>query len=163
RVLNVLVVLKVAALALLVGAAFFGASHATWWSESREPVARAGSTIVAFGAALVPILFTYGGWQSVNYVGEEIVDARRNLPIALVSRRSAPLGTRPPDACRAPGSPIVQIAFVLAAAAVVASTIGAAPAAAAKGALLLALGVPVYFWYSRRHVHNSTHNPRWTA
>jgi hypothetical protein len=41
----------------------------------------------------------------------------------------------------------VQVLFVLIAAAVVASTIGAAPAAAAKGAALLALGVPVYFWY----------------
>jgi hypothetical protein len=36
------------------------------------------------------------------------------------------------------------------AAAVVASTIGAAPAAAAKGAALIALGIPVYYWYARR-------------
>jgi hypothetical protein len=33
--------------------------------------------------------------------------------------------------------------------AVVASVIGAAPGAAAKGAALIALGVPVYFWYAR--------------
>ena len=44
----------------------------------------------------------------------------------------------------------MQILFVIIAAAVVASVIGAAPAAAAKGAVLIALGVPVYFWYARK-------------
>jgi hypothetical protein len=34
------------------------------------------------------------------------------------------------------------------AAAVVASTIGAAPGAAARGAALIALGIPVYYWYA---------------
>jgi APA family basic amino acid/polyamine antiporter len=67
----------------------------------------------------------------------------------LTFRRRTPLATRDADAFRAPGYPIVQIALVLVAAAVVASVIGAAPAAAAKGAVLIALGVPVYFWYAR--------------
>jgi APA family basic amino acid/polyamine antiporter len=67
----------------------------------------------------------------------------------LTFRRKVPLATRPADAFRAPGYPLVQILFVLIAGAVVASVVGAAPAAAAKGAALLALGVPVYFWYSR--------------
>src|SRR6478672_7490424 len=35
RVLNVLVVLKVAALAILIGAGFFAAGHPGWWSETR--------------------------------------------------------------------------------------------------------------------------------
>jgi len=279
----------VSALTLLIGAAFFGATHPTWWRETRVPVAAAGPTVIAFGAALVPILFTYGGWQSVNYIAEEIVEPRRNLPIALIAgtvavvviyltinvvflramgltglaatqtpaadaarrmfggwgdvfmssaiaistfgfldlsilaptrvyyamsadrlfvpalatlhpryatpslaivvqsawscilaltgsyeqlanyvvfadwiffgltvmtvltfRRRVPLASRPADAFRAPGYPVVQILFVLVAAAVVASTVGAAPAAAAKGALLLALGVPVYYWYAAR-------------
>jgi APA family basic amino acid/polyamine antiporter len=68
----------------------------------------------------------------------------------LAFRRKVPLTARPPDAFRAPGYPVVQILFVLVAAAVVASTIGAAPSSAAKGALLLALGVPVYYWYAAR-------------
>jgi APA family basic amino acid/polyamine antiporter len=289
RVLNVLVVLKVAALALLIGAAFFAGGHADWWRETRASVAGPSATFVAFGAALVPILFTYGGWQSANYVGEEIVDPKRNLPLALIAgtiavvviyltinvvflramglpglaatqtpaadaarrmfgawgdvfmsgaiavstfgfldlsilaptrvyyamaadrlfvpalavlhpryatpslaivvqsvwscvlaltgsyeqlanyvvfadwiffgltvltvltfRRRVPLESRPPDAFRAPGYPVVQIIFVLVAAGVVASTVGAAPAAAAKGAALLALGIPVYYWYAAR-------------
>jgi len=68
----------------------------------------------------------------------------------LMFRRSLPLSARAPDSLRAPGYPVVQIAFVAIAAAVVASTIGAAPAAAAKGAALIALGIPVYYWYARR-------------
>jgi APA family basic amino acid/polyamine antiporter len=288
RVLNVLVVLKVAALAILIGAGFFAAGHAGWFSETRAIVAGPSSALIAFGAAMVPILFTYGGWQNANYIGEEIENPKRNLPIALLAgtvavvviyvaanivylramglnglaatsapaadaarrmfgawgdvfmssaiaistfgfldlailaptrvyyamaadrlfvpalatlhprhatpslaivvqstwscilaltgsyeqlanyvvfadwiffgltvatvlafRRSLPLSKRSPGTFRAPGYPIVQIAFVLIALAVVASVIGAAPAAAAKGALLIALGVPVYYWYAR--------------
>jgi APA family basic amino acid/polyamine antiporter len=288
RVLNVLVVLKVIALALLVGAGFAAAGHPGWWSDARECGATGSSTLVAFGAALVPILFAYGGWQSANYVGEEIADPKRNLPRALIAgtiavvliyvsvnivylralglqglatstapaadaarlsfgvygnvfissaiaistfgflnlsilaptrvyyamaadrvfvpalatlhpryatpslaivvqstwscilalsgsyeqltnyvvfadwiffgstvltvltfRRSLPLSQRPADAFRAPGYPLVQVLFVAVSAGVVASVIAAAPIAAAKGAALLALGVPVYFWYAR--------------
>lgn len=289
RVLNVLVVLKVLALAILVGAGFVAAGHPGWWSDARVPAAAGSSTVVAFGAALVQIMFSYGGWQSANYVGEEIVEPKRNLPRALIMgtlavvaiyvtvnvvylralglqglatssapaaeaarrtfgpsgdvfissaiaistfgflnlsilaptrvyyamsadrlfvpalarlhpryatpsvaivvqsawacvlaltgsynalasyvvfadwiffgstvatvltfRRLVPLSERPPDAYRAPGYPVVQILFVLIAAAIVVSVIGDTPREAAKGAGLLALGVPVYFWYSRR-------------
>src|SRR6058998_3881001 len=41
--------------------------------------------VVSVGAALVPILFTYGGWQQTNFIAEEIIDAERNLPRALVT------------------------------------------------------------------------------
>lgn len=39
---------------------------------------------LALGTALVPVLFSYGGWQQTNFVAEEMVDAERNLPRALV-------------------------------------------------------------------------------
>ena len=44
---------------------------------------------VSFGAALIPILFAYGGWQNANYVAEEIENPRRNLPLSLL------IGTSP--------------------------------------------------------------------
>jgi APA family basic amino acid/polyamine antiporter len=68
----------------------------------------------------------------------------------LTLRRRLPLARRDRSAFRAPGYPVVQVAFVVTAAAVVASTVGAAPGAAARGAVLIALGIPVYYWYARR-------------
>ena len=53
RVLNVLVVLKVGALAVLIIAGALAPSSAGWWSAARASAAGA-STLVAFGAALVP-------------------------------------------------------------------------------------------------------------
>jgi basic amino acid/polyamine antiporter, APA family len=287
RVLNVLVLLKVAALAVLIGAGFLVAAHPTWLEEVRPAAVATPSTFVAFGAALVPILFAYGGWQNANYVAEEIEDPARNLPLSLVAgtvaviaiyvtanlayvralgltglagtttpaadvarrmfgapgdvfvsaaiaistfgflnlailaptrvyyamaadgvfvpalarvhprfqtpgaaiivqsvwscllalsgtydrllnyvvfadwiffgltvatvlvfRRALPLDRRPPQAFRAPGYPFVQVLFCGAAAAVVLSVVRADPVSAARGAVLIALGIPVYYWYA---------------
>ena len=62
----------------------------------------------------------------------------------LTFRRRVPLDQRAADAYRVPGYPFVPAAFVVVSAGVVLSAIGAAPGAAAKGAALLALGLPVY-------------------
>ena len=40
--------------------------------------------MTAFGAALAPVLFSYGGWQSVTWAGGEIRDPQRNLPRGLL-------------------------------------------------------------------------------
>src|SRR5262252_2290455 len=55
RVLNVLVVLKVLALAILVGAGLVAAGHPGWWTTARVPAAHGSAAVVAFGAALVQI------------------------------------------------------------------------------------------------------------
>jgi APA family basic amino acid/polyamine antiporter len=84
RVLNVFVVLKVAALAaLILGAAFLPESHDAPAPDSS--MTSGFPLIVAFGTALVPIMFSYGGWQSANWVAEEIRDPERNLPRALIA------------------------------------------------------------------------------
>ena len=289
RVLNVLVVLKVLALGLIIIAGAMVPSSPGWWSAARYTAASATTTTFAFGAALIPILFAYGGWQNANYVAEEIENPRRNLPLSLLAgttavvviyvlvnivylralgleglaatttpasraaegmfgawgdrfvtaaiaistfgfldlailaptrvyyamaadgvflpklaelhplyrtpwlaiivqstwscllalsgtyetllnyvvfadwiffgltvgtvlvfRRTVPLSQRPPGSYRAPGYPVVQIIFCLIAAAVVFSVVRNDPASALRGALLLALGVPVFFWFSRK-------------
>jgi APA family basic amino acid/polyamine antiporter len=299
RVLNVLVVLKVAALAVLIGAGLLASAHPEWWQASHDEASPAGSTLAAFGAALVPVLFAYGGWQNANYVAEEIRDPKRNLPISLVAgtvavaiiyvgtnliyvralglvglagtttpaadvarrvfggtgdvfvsaaiavstfgflnlailaptrvyyamaadglfapglsrlhprfrtpglaivlqsswscvlaltgtydrllnyvvfadwiffgltvatvmvfRRTVPLGQRPADGFQAPAYPVVQILFVAVAAGIVLSVVRADPASAARGAVLIALGVPVYYWYARARARVVDGRPR---
>ena len=289
RVLNVLVVLKVAALAALIVAGAMVPAQPGWWSAARPSSASGVTTVLSFGAALIPILFAYGGWQNANYVAEEIENPRRNLPLSLLAgtvavvviyvlvnavylralgleglaatttpaskaaegmfgtfgdrfvtaaiaistfgfldlailaptrvyyamaadgvflpalarlhpryrtpwlaiviqstwscvlaatgryeqllnyvvfadwiffgltvgtvlvfRRTVPLRDRPPDVYRAPGYPFVQILFILISAAVVLSVVRDDPSSAIRGALLLALGIPVFWWFTRK-------------
>lgn len=88
RVLNLFVVLKVAALAVLIGIGLFlPAGSSDWLQHARTPDlgTEAGSgVVIAFGAALIPILFAYGGWQNANYIAEEIEEPERNLPRSLI-------------------------------------------------------------------------------
>ena len=288
RVLNVLVVLKVAALVILILAGALAPGVEGWWSAQRETAAGGAPVALAFGAALIPILFAYGGWQNANYIAEEIENPRRNLPLSLLAgttavviiyvlvnavylralgleglaatrtpasdaaaglfggwgdifvtasiaistfgfldlailaptrvyyamaadgvfvpglarlhpiyrtpwlaiviqstwscilaatgsyerllnyvvfadwiffgltvstvivfRRSHPIASRGEGAYRAPGYPFVQIAFVIIAAAVVLSVVRDDPWSALRGALLLAAGVPVFYWFNR--------------
>jgi basic amino acid/polyamine antiporter, APA family len=54
------------------------------------PVAGGGGVIPApaspasFAAALVPVLFAYGGWQTASFVSGELKDPRRDLPRGLL-------------------------------------------------------------------------------
>src|SRR6266566_1775536 len=75
---NIFTLLKLAALALLIGAGILIASPTAPSPASNPPLSS------GLGAALVPILFTYGGWQQTNFIAEEIVEPERNLPRALV-------------------------------------------------------------------------------
>lgn len=88
-VLNVFVVLKVAALVILIAAGALMPGVEGWWSAARETSAGVSTTTLAFGAALIPILFAYGGWQNANYIAEEIQDPRRNLPLSLLAGTTA--------------------------------------------------------------------------
>ena len=84
---NVLTVLKLVALAALIvaGLALAGPRRRSHAAGGR---ARGATGSRAFGAALVPVLFTYGGWQQTNFIAEEIVAPERTLPRALVARRA---------------------------------------------------------------------------
>jgi len=58
------------------------------WSHFKGSVAGApeglGPIMIGLGAALVAVLFAYDGWVYITWVGSEIKDASRNLPLALV-------------------------------------------------------------------------------
>lgn len=93
---NVLTVLKLAAIAALVLAALLldpradaaSAIAGAGMSAASAPLPDAPATpvavVLAMGAALVPVLFSFGGWQQTNAVAEELVDSQRTLPRALV-------------------------------------------------------------------------------
>lgn len=80
---NIFTILKLGALAFLIVVGLFVVG------DGSEP-ASAGFGIenfnpfVAVATALVPVLFAYGGWQQTNFIAEEIIEPRRNLPRALV-------------------------------------------------------------------------------
>lgn len=92
---SALMVLKIVAIAALV---FFGAEflarHSQFFHAAESVTSNAGnhfaarpvsfSLFTAMGAALVPVLFSYGGWQTANFVAEEVREPRKNLPRALV-------------------------------------------------------------------------------
>jgi APA family basic amino acid/polyamine antiporter len=42
------------------------------------------SLVTAFGAAMVPVLFAYGGWQTSSFVAGEMREPRKNLPRGLL-------------------------------------------------------------------------------
>jgi APA family basic amino acid/polyamine antiporter len=80
---NVLTVLKLLALATVIAVGLALAVPAQV-SASPRTAAVAGPWLLTLGAALVPVLFTYGGWQQTNFIAEEIVAPERTLPRALV-------------------------------------------------------------------------------
>lgn len=80
---SILMVLKIAALIALV---VFGL---TWTKPAANPShlldgPPSFGLLTAFGAALVPVIFSYGGWQTATFVAGEIKEPRRNLPRGLI-------------------------------------------------------------------------------
>jgi APA family basic amino acid/polyamine antiporter len=84
RVQSALMLLKIVAIALLVGAGFLllRSPHPLFHPVlDQKP---SFDLLTAFGAAMIPVLFSYGGWQTTNFVAGEIKEPRRNLSRALV-------------------------------------------------------------------------------
>jgi len=76
---NVLAALKVSALVLFIAVGFsMGAGSPANVAAAAGEVG-AGSWLLA----LVPVMFTYAGWNAATYVAEEIRDPGRNVPRAL--------------------------------------------------------------------------------
>lgn len=76
---NLLAGAKVAVLVVVVALGFsLGRGSATHYAEGK-PVALASWTF-----ALIPVLFSYSGWNAAAYVSEEVRDPEKNVPRALL-------------------------------------------------------------------------------
>jgi APA family basic amino acid/polyamine antiporter len=88
RVQSVLMVLKIAAIACLVGAGLLLVrSPHSLTRPVVDPVLDpqdGWGLAAAMGAAMVPVLFSFGGWQTTNFIAGEIRNPKRNLGRALV-------------------------------------------------------------------------------
>jgi APA family basic amino acid/polyamine antiporter len=80
---SILMVLKILAIAMLVVCGFLFANRSTNPTMLLDrPVSV--DLITAFGAALVPVVFAYGGWQTATFIAGEIKEPRKNLPRGLI-------------------------------------------------------------------------------
>ncbi len=76
---NLLASLKVSALLLFIALGFsLGTGSTTHFHEAAGPLGGSGWLF-----ALIPVMFTYSGWNAAAYVAEEIRDPGRNVPRAL--------------------------------------------------------------------------------
>lgn len=78
---NIFTMLKLAAITVLIAAAFIGTSHPPAVAATPLP---GHQVVLALGAALVPVLFAFGGWQQTNFVAGELIQPEKTLPRALV-------------------------------------------------------------------------------
>lgn len=75
---NILTVLKLAAVAALIGVGL-----AAGGAPAPAAAAPAPLNPLAFGGLLLPVLFSYGGWAYINNIAGEVREPQRNLPRAL--------------------------------------------------------------------------------
>ncbi|HEX7929968.1 MAG TPA: amino acid permease, partial [Sphingomicrobium sp.] len=82
NVQSALMVLKILAIAVLVavGLALAPAGAA----QPQRALSGSMSTLAAIGAAMTPVMFSYGGWQTASFVAGEMRDPRRDLARGLL-------------------------------------------------------------------------------
>jgi APA family basic amino acid/polyamine antiporter len=136
---NTLMALKIVAITALVGCGIFfvGAPHGVIGPALDQPFSL--SLLTAMGAAMTPVMFAYGGWQTASFVAGEMREPRRDLARGLLIGVCGvvvlylavnfvylyALGPRELAATETPASSVMRLAF------------------GERGATLIALGVAI--------------------
>jgi len=122
---SALMLLKIAAIAALVIIGFAVGGHAPEAPTSLVEKPFSFDLLKNIGAAMVPIAFAYGGWQTATFVAAEIRDPRRDLSRGLLLGVSGVvvlylavnlaclrvLGPAGLDATTTPASDVIRIAL----------------------------------------------------
>ncbi|MBL7133459.1 MAG: amino acid permease [Phycisphaerae bacterium] len=83
---NVLTAIKILCLLAIIAV---GAVFALGWLdvhavELTPKAAKEGPFLLLFGAALIPVMWTFGGWDESPFVAEEVRNPTRNLPLSIL-------------------------------------------------------------------------------
>jgi basic amino acid/polyamine antiporter, APA family len=119
---NLFMLAKILGIAAFVAAGIF-VSHAS--SAAVAPAIPGGSAVAAIGLALVPVLFSYSGWQTSSFMSAELQEPAKSLPrglivgvlvvVALYLAVNAAclrvLGVHALALTRTPASDVAQVAF----------------------------------------------------
>jgi basic amino acid/polyamine antiporter, APA family len=83
---NIFMILKLIAIAALVifGLTVRGAAPNTPLRSTTPSAPSFWNALTAFGAALIPVQFAYGGWQTSCFVAGEVREPKKNLPRGLL-------------------------------------------------------------------------------
>jgi APA family basic amino acid/polyamine antiporter len=81
---SALMVMKIAAIAVLVLCGFAFAPGNKLDGTAVTRLSGPFDLLTSFGAALVPVMFAYGGWQTANFIAGEIRSPEKNLPRGLL-------------------------------------------------------------------------------
>lgn len=81
---NALAIIKVATLLIFVAAGLSIGQGSTAHFTSSTPMLASGLLL-----ALIPVMFSYSGWNAASYIAEEIKDPGRNVPRALAMGTAA--------------------------------------------------------------------------
>lgn len=84
RIQSLMTLMAIAAIAILEIVAFTsnGSSKIEW--DPLPATMWSPHFVLTFGAAMIPVLFAYGGWQTTSFLAGEVQDAPRILPRALI-------------------------------------------------------------------------------
>ena len=82
NVQSALMLTKLGAIAMLIGFGWMIVEPSGGGLTSSSPVV-AGNNWQGLAAAMVPVLFAYGGWQTASFVSGEMRDTRHDLPRGL--------------------------------------------------------------------------------
>ena len=81
---NILMALKIGAIAMLVVCGFILSNPPNAQSTNLLDRPASFGLLTAMGAALIPVMFAYGGWQTSCFVSGELREPKRDLPRGLL-------------------------------------------------------------------------------